>query len=163
MDRHTLIVHNLTGQDQMFGFLFDAPDAARPRLTPDSDKRERLAADTQVLLECFPPLVCAHSFHSVLVFGTEEGLSRSVTAAVIPDVRLPLVLVERSGHARANVPFDKGVEGTVPFGGLAGSVVLGRCLMTQQETDGKSEKSPETSHYPAILVLAALEASVSYN
>lgn len=163
MDWQTLIVQNLTGQDQMFGVLSDASDTACPRLTPDSDKRERLSADAQVLLEGFPPFVRAHIFHPVQVFGTQEGLSRSVTATVIPDVRLPLIVVERSGYAGANVAFDKGAEAVVPFGGLAGSVILSRCLMTQQETDGKSEKSPEASHYPAILVLAALEAFVSYN
>lgn len=151
MDWQALILQHLTGQDQMFGFLSDAPDAARPRLTPHRDKSERLLTDAQVLLKGLPPFVRAHILHHVQVFLFEEGLRGSVTAPVIPDVLLPFVLVQRRGGARANVAFDEGVVTVVPFGELAGSIIFSQRLITQQEADAKSEKSPENSHYPAVL------------
>lgn len=156
MDWQALIAQHFTGQDQIFGIILNAPDAARPHYTPHRDKSERLLADAQVLLVYLPPFVRTHILHPVQVFWTEKGLGGSVTAPVIPDVILPFVLVERSGSTSTNVAFDEGVEAVVPFGELAGSIVFGKGLMTQQETDGKRE-SPESSHYPAVLVLAAVE------
>ena len=45
MHRQALIAQLLTGQDQMFGFLSDTLDPARPLYTPHRDKSERLQAD----------------------------------------------------------------------------------------------------------------------
>lgn len=153
MDRQALIViaQLLTGQDQMFSFLPDAPDPARPRLAPHRDKSERLPAHAQVVLVRHPAFVGAHGHHPVRVAGGEEGLSGSVTAAGVLDVVLPLVLVQSVRITRANVAFDEVFEAGVPSGALAGSVGFGKRLMTQQETDGKTEKHPESSHYPAVL------------
>lgn len=151
MDWQAVIVQHFTGQDQMFVFLLDAPDAARPRFTPHCDKSERLLADAQVLLVCLPPLVGAHIPHPVQVFWIEEGLCGSATASFILDVVLPFDLVERSGSARGNVALDESVVALVPFGELAGSIILSKRLMTQQETDGEREQSPESSHYPELL------------
>lgn len=136
MDRQALVSQHLTGQDQMFGFLSDAPDAARPRLTPHRDKGERFPADAQVLLVLLPPFVGAHFPHPLQVFLGEEGLGGSVTASS-PDVFLPFVLVQRMGCARGNVALEESVVAVVPFGELAGSVVFGKCLMSKQEKDGK--------------------------
>lgn len=151
MDRQTLILQHLTSQDQMFGFLLDALDAARPRFTPHRDKSKRLLADAQVVLVCLPPIALAHILHLVQVFWTDEGLGGSVTARMLFDVIHPLVLVERGGSARGNVAFEECGIAIIPFGALAGSIILSKCLMTQQETDGKREKSLEGSHYPAVL------------
>lgn len=151
MDWQALVVQHFTGQDQMFGFLLDALDSARPRFAPHRDKREILLADAQVLLVDLPPVFRAHVLHPVQVFWMEEGLGGSVTAPVFPDVCLPFILVERRGSTRANVAFDEGAEAVVPFGDLAGSFVVSKRLMAQQETDGESKKIPESSHYPAVL------------
>lgn len=123
MDWQALIAQHFAGQDQMFGFLFDAPDPARPRFAPHRDKGEKLLADAQVLLVDLPPVFRAHGLHLVQVFWMEEGLGRPVTATVIPDVLLPVVLVERRGSTRANVALDEGVVAFVPCGQLAGSIV----------------------------------------
>lgn len=162
MDRQALVAQLLTGQDQMFGFLSDALDPASPRYTSHRDKSEGLPADAQVFLVHHPPLVRAHGLHPVKVALVQKGLGGSVTAPVVLDVRLPQVLVQSIWSTGANVAFDEGVVAVVPFGALAGSVVFSKRLMSQQETDGQSDKSPEGSHYPAVLVLAAVEASVSY-
>lgn len=151
MDRQTLILQHLTGQDQMFGFLLDVLDAARPQFTPHRDKSKSLLADAQVVLVYLPPVALAHILHLVQVFWTDEGLGGSVAARILFDVIHPLVLVERGGSARGNVAFEEGRIAIVPFGALAGSIVLSKCLMTQQETDGEREENPEGSHYPAVL------------
>lgn len=134
----------------MFVFLSDALYAARPRLTPHGDKSERLPADAQVLLVRLPPLAAAHLPHLVQVFWTEEGLRGSATASFGLDEVLPLGLVKRIGGAGGNVVLDKSVVALVPIGGLAGSVISGKCLMSQQEADGKNEKSLERSHHPEV-------------
>lgn len=125
MDWQALIAQNLTSQDQMFGFLSDAPDAARPHFTPHSDKREKLPADAQVLLVDLPPFVRAHFLHPVQVFWVEEGLRGSVTVPMVLDVLLPFILIKRRGSAWGNVAFDEGVVAIIPFGALAGSIVFG--------------------------------------
>ena len=151
MHRQTLILQLFTGQNQMFTFLNDAPDAAGAWLAPHCNKIERLVADAQVLLVRLPACLRAHGLHPVQLFRLKERLRGSVTAAVVLDVSLPLVLVESFGQPAANVPLDEGVEGIVPLGRLAGSVIFGRRLMPQQEEDGEREKNPESSHYPADL------------
>lgn len=151
MDRKALIVQHFTGQDQMFLFISDAPDPAGSRFTPHCDKSERLITDAQVLLEHLPPSVRAHGLHPFQLIWVKERLCRSVTAPVILDVLLPFILVERIRSSRTDVAFDEGREAVVPFGRLAGSVVSGKCLIPQQKTDGKTEKNPERSHYPADL------------
>lgn len=162
MDRQALIAQLITGQDQMFAFLSDALDAACPRFAPHCDKVETLPADTHVLLVRDSPLGCAHSHHPVQVARVQEGLGGSGTVAVILDEIHPLVLVQSSRSTRGNVALLEVVEGVVPFGELAGSVVYGKGLMNQQETDGEKGENPEGSHYPAVLVLAAVDVSVSY-
>ena len=62
-----------------------------------------------------------------------------------------LVLLRVVGNPGANVALEEGVEAVVPLGLLAGSAIMGECLMLQQEADGEREKNPESSHYPADL------------
>ncbi|KAF3839709.1 hypothetical protein F7725_018426 [Dissostichus mawsoni] len=150
VDRQALIAQLITGQDQMFGFLFDAPDAARPRFAPHGDKAETLPADAHVFLVRCSPLD-VHSHHPVQVARLQEGLGGSGTVAVILDEIHPLVLVQSSRSIRGNVALLEVVEGVVPFGELAGSVVYGKGLMNQQETNGEKGENPEGSHYPAVL------------
>lgn len=163
VDRQALVgaAQHLAGQDQVFSLLPDAPDAARPRFAAHGDETERLPADAQVLLVYLPPCVGAHVLHPVQVFRVEEGLGGSVAAPVVPDVLLPLVLVEVVGGPAANVALDEGVVGVVPLGELAGSVVFSQRPMPQQETDGEAEKSPEGSHYPEFLVFSRVTVSAT--
>lgn len=86
MHGHTLVLQNLTGQDQVFGFLADVPDAAGSGFTPHRDESERLPADAQVLLVGAAARAGAHSLDPVQLFGVEEGLRGSVAAPVVPDV-----------------------------------------------------------------------------
>lgn len=151
MDWQTLIVELLTGQDQVFGFLSDALDPTCSLITPHRYKSERPLTDAQVVLVHLSPLVSADGLHPVQFACVEEGLGGSVTAAVILDVVVPFILVQRIRSTRANVAFDKGAEAVIPFRELAGSVVSGKCLMTKQKTDSQSEENPESSHYPAVL------------
>lgn len=151
MDWQAVTAQHLAGQDQMFGFLSHALDAARPRLAPHRDKSEGLLADAQVLLVHLPSRGGAHVPHLFQVFWFEEGLCGSATACLILYEGLPFVLVERSWCARENVALEESVVAIVPSGALAGSFVSGRRLMAQQQTDGKNEKTPEGSHYPQVL------------
>lgn len=151
MNRKAVVAQPFTGQDQMLGFLPDASNTARSRLTPHRDKSERLPTDAQVVLVPLPAFVGAHRVHPLQVLGIEEGLRGSATAGFVHDVVLPLGLVERSGSAGGNVPLDEGVVAFGRSGALAGSIVLGQSLMSQQEADGKSEKGSESSHVPGFL------------
>lgn len=47
--------------------------------------------------------------------------------------------------------FEKGVEGIVPFAALTRCIIFRKCLVDQQETDGKGAENPESSHYPVDL------------
>lgn len=100
--RDALVVQFLAGQDQMLLLLCDAPDAARAGLAPHRHKGEGLLADAQVLLVHFA-LVGANGLDPLQVVRVEEGLRWSVTAAVVPDVFLPLVLVRRPRRALSDV------------------------------------------------------------
>lgn len=151
MHGQALIFQHFTGQDQMFIFRNHALDPTGPRFTPHCDKAKRLLADAQVLMVHPTPRLGAHSLHPFQFWWVKERLCGPATAAVILDVLLPFVVVQRSGQSRANVPFDEVAVAVVPFGPLAGSAVLSECLMPQQQADGKSEKTPESSHYPADL------------
>lgn len=51
---------HFTGQDQMFGFFLHALYPTASLFTPHSNKRERLLADAEVVVEDLPPLACAH-------------------------------------------------------------------------------------------------------
>lgn len=151
MDGQAVIAQHLTGQDQMFVLLLDAPDATCARFTPHCDESKRLPADAQVLFVGLPPSLAAHLPHPLQVFWIEEGLRGSAAASFTLDVVLPFTLVERSGRARGNVALDKGVVALFPCGALAGSLISSIRWMTQQETGGQSEKSSESSHDPEVL------------
>lgn len=151
MDGQAAITQHLTGQDQVFVLLLDAPDATRARFTPHCDESERLPADAQVLFVGFPPFLAAHLPHPLQVFRIEEGLCGSATASLTLDVVLPFTLVERRGRASGNVALEKGVVALFPCRALAGSLISSIRWMTQQETGGQSEKSSESSHYPEVL------------
>lgn len=113
MDRQTLVVHHLTGQDQMFSFLTDAPDPAGPRLTPHCDETEGLIADAHVVLVHLPTFVGADCVYPVQFVWMEEGLSGSPAAPVVPDVLLPFVLIERVRSPRADVALGKGIVAVI--------------------------------------------------
>lgn len=115
MDRQTLVVQLLTGQDQMFSFLADVPDPAGSQLTPHCDESEGLLADAQVLLVHLSTFVGADGLYFVQFVWMEEGLCWSVAAPVVLDVSLPLILIESVRSPRADVALDKGVEAIIPF------------------------------------------------
>ena len=151
MHRQTLIPQPITGQNQMFVFWNYVQDVAGANIDPHCDKIERLVADAEVLLVLLPACIRAHVLHPVQLCMMKERLRGSATVVVIPDVRLPYVLVESVGQPGGKVAVDEDVEGVFPLGRLAGSVIWGERLMPQQEEDGEREKPPESSHYPADL------------
>lgn len=136
----------------MFGLLSDASDPAGSRFTPHRDKGEGHLTDAQVLLEHPPSPAGAHRLHPFQIVRVDEGLRGSVTASVVPDVGLPLVLGQRVGRARADVAFEEGPEAVVPFGRLAGSLIFRLDFMTQQDTKSQRQKQSGSSHYPAVLL-----------
>lgn len=146
--RQTLVVQNLAGQDQVFGFVLDAPDAAGSLLAPDGGEGEGLPADAQVVLEHLPSAAGAHGLDPAQILWMQEGLRGPVAAAVVLDVGPPLVHVVAGRRLRADVAPDEGVEAVVPPGALARGVVFGRRLVVEQEEDG--EENPESSHRPAF-------------
>lgn len=151
MNWQAVVAQHFTAQDQMLGFLPDASNAARSRLTPHCDESERLPTDAQVVLVPLPAFVGAHLVHPRQVLRIEEGLRGSATAGFVHDVVLPLGPVERSGSAGWNVPLEEGLVAPVRSGALAGSIVHGQSLMSQQEADGKSEKASKSSHVLGFL------------
>lgn len=153
MDREALVVQDLTGQDQVFGFRSDAPDAAGPGFAPHGDKGERLVADAQVVLVDLTSPVGAHGYHLLQVARMEEGLRGSVTAPVGPNVLLPLILIDSGRGSLADVPIREPFEAVVPLGKLARSVILGKCVVSHQETQDDMENSPESSHDPRSTIL----------
>lgn len=153
MHGHTLVLHHLAGQDEVFGLLLDAPDAAGSRFAPHRDEGEGLLADAEVLLEHLPSFAGAHGPHPVQLPRVDEGLRGSVAAPVVPDVALPLVLVRRGGSALSDVSFEEGLEAVVPFGGLAGGVVFPLDWLSQQGAESQSEKHSGSRHYPAVLIV----------
>lgn len=131
--RDALVVQHITGQDQVLLLVRNAPDAARPGLAPHRHKREGLLADAQVLLVRLASFVGAHGLDPLQVVRAEEGLCGSVTAAVVPDVFLPLILVAGPGRAIADVAFEERPIAVVPLGKLARSLVFGTSLLPEQE------------------------------
>lgn len=153
MDWEALVIQDLTGQDQVFGFLSDAPDAAGPRFAPHGDEGERLVADAQVFLVDLPSSAGTHGLHLVQVARMEEGLRGSVTAPVGPDVLLPFILIGSGRGSRADVAGRELVEAVVPLGKLARSIILGKCAVSHQETQEDRENSPKSSHDPRSTIL----------
>lgn len=150
--RDALVVQHLTGEDQMFLLGCDAPNAARVWLAPHRYKCEGLLADAQVLLVHFASSVGAHGLDPLQVIWVEEGLCRPVTATVVPDVFLPLVLVRRPRRAISDVALQERPVAIVPLGKLAGSLVFGTNLLPEQETHNqrkireKSHSKPKPGH-----------------
>lgn len=153
VDREALVVQDLTGQDQVFGFLSDAPDAAGPWFAPHGDEGERLVADAHVLLVELSSSVGTHCLHLLQVTRMEEGLRGSVTAPVGPDVLLPFILIDSGWGSRADVTVHELVEAVVPLGKLARSIIFGKCVVSHQETQDDRENSPQSSHDPRSTIL----------
>lgn len=143
------MTQQFAGQNQVFGLLPDALDAARPHFAPHCDEAERLAADAQVVLEPLAATLAAHLLHPGQVLGVQEGLCGPAAARLVQDVPLPLVLVEGGGRAGRQVTLEEIVKALVPSGTLTWSFVPGRGLTGQQEAYGDGEESPEPGrHHP---------------
>lgn len=149
--RETPVVQLFTGQDQVLPLVLNAPDATRTGLAPHRHKREGLLADAQVLLVRLASCVGAHGHDPLQVVLGEEGLCGSVTATVVPNVFLPLVLVQRPRRVIADVALSERVETVVPLGKLARSLVSGTSLLPEQETHNQRQINLERSHCTAVL------------
>lgn len=149
MDRHALVFQHLTGQDHMFALPDDVPDPAGALVAPHRDEGERLLADAQVLLEGLAACAGAHGPDPVQVFWVQEGLGGSLAAAVLLDVVPPLVLIQRGGQPRADVAPDESIVAVVPFGSLAGSVVVRARPMSRQDAGGHQQRQARGGHSPS--------------
>lgn len=135
--RQALVVQHLAAQNQMFLLGCDAPDAARTGLAPHRHEGEGLLADAQVFFVNFASFVGAHGLDPLQVVRDEEGLCGSVTAAVVPDIFFPLVLIRRPRSAISDVALQEGPVAVVPLGKLARSFVFGTSLLPEQETQNQ--------------------------